>query len=293
MNIEQACSLLGINIGASDEELKKAFRTKAAQYHPDKNKDPNAEATFKTINEAYQFLSANGTTPRQQQTFNFNNGIFDINEIFQQHFQSVFVTNRNTHPQISPIIVSVDIPFELSVNGGIKQITYERNVPCDQCDGKINQCKKCNDSKIISSVSTVEIQIPPGIESMTRMVLKNMGHFSKGRFGVVYCNINVIKDSEMFLNGQNVISNVNLTLLEALKGTKKKVRTVKGEKTLTFQSLIKNNDTIQVSGFGVPPYGSHIFQIKIQYPDDVSKLIEVLETQQNNTEEISGQQSKE
>lgn len=295
MNIEQACNLLGINIGASDEEVKKAFRIKAAQYHPDKNKEPNAETMFKTINEAYQFLSTNGTTPKQQPAFHFNSGVFDINEMINQHFQSVFINNVHAmHSQITPIIVSVDVPFELSVTGGKKQITYERTVPCDQCGKNTNEkCTKCNGTKIISSVSTVEIQIPPGVESMMRLMIKNMGHFSNGRYGVVYCNINVIKDSEMFLDGPNVISAVNLTLLEALKGIKKKVRTVKGEKTLTFQPLVKNNDTIQVSGFGVPPFGSHIFQVKVQYPDDVSKLIEVLETQQNNTEEISGQQNKE
>ena len=49
--------MLGISKGASSEEIKKAFRTKAKQLHPDRNSDnPNAEAQFKEANEAYDIL---------------------------------------------------------------------------------------------------------------------------------------------------------------------------------------------------------------------------------------------
>ena len=49
--------VLGINKGASPEEIKKAFRTKARELHPDRNSDnPNAEAQFKEANEAYDIL---------------------------------------------------------------------------------------------------------------------------------------------------------------------------------------------------------------------------------------------
>jgi hypothetical protein len=49
--------VLGIDKGASPEEIKKAFRTKAKQLHPDRNSDnPNAEAQFKEANEAYDIL---------------------------------------------------------------------------------------------------------------------------------------------------------------------------------------------------------------------------------------------
>ena len=49
--------VLGINKAASQEEIKKAFRTKAKELHPDRNSDnPNAEAQFKEANEAYDIL---------------------------------------------------------------------------------------------------------------------------------------------------------------------------------------------------------------------------------------------
>ncbi|GIT12416.1 MAG: hypothetical protein CM1200mP33_6020 [Chloroflexota bacterium] len=49
--------ILGVSKKATDEQLKSAFRKKALEYHPDRNKSKDAEEKFKEINEAYQILS--------------------------------------------------------------------------------------------------------------------------------------------------------------------------------------------------------------------------------------------
>ena len=50
-------SVLGVARNASEEEIRRAFRRKAMEYHPDRNKNADAEEKFKEINEAYQVLS--------------------------------------------------------------------------------------------------------------------------------------------------------------------------------------------------------------------------------------------
>ena len=49
--------VLGVGRSSSEEEIKKAFRKKALELHPDRNKSPDAEEKFKEVNEAYQVLS--------------------------------------------------------------------------------------------------------------------------------------------------------------------------------------------------------------------------------------------
>ena len=58
--------VLGLTKGASDEEIKRAFRKLAKQYHPDVSKEPDAEAKFKEIGEAYEQFSQDKLNRRRE-----------------------------------------------------------------------------------------------------------------------------------------------------------------------------------------------------------------------------------
>ena len=59
--------ILGVGRGVGEEDIRRAFRKKAMEFHPDRNKSPDAEEKFKEINEAYQVLSDSGKRSRYDQ----------------------------------------------------------------------------------------------------------------------------------------------------------------------------------------------------------------------------------
>ncbi len=163
---------LGIEKGASQDEVKKAFRKLAHKYHPDKG--TGDEAKFKEINEAYQVLS--DEKKRQQydqfgQAFHGNGasgagqgfGGFDFSgfsshgfdgsgfeDIFSEMFGGGRPGRRGGARAGSDIQVDVELSFEEMVNGTRKDIRFRKFSRCDICSGTGGQpgsreesCKEC------------------------------------------------------------------------------------------------------------------------------------------------------
>ena len=99
MNFEKALRILGLNSNFTEEELKKAHRALVNKYHPDRNKDPEAEDKMKEINEAREFLVKHlktGNRPFErnnsqytQNTSNYNNNRYD-NDIARYTMKKYF-----------------------------------------------------------------------------------------------------------------------------------------------------------------------------------------------------------
>ena len=170
--------VLGISKDASEQEIKKAYRSLAKKYHPDMNKSPDAEEKFKEINEAYEVLSDPdkkakydqfgfaGVDPNAASGFGgFSSGSFDdLNDIFGSMFGgggfSGFSgfggsTSRNsTAPRKGQDrYMQMNVSFMDAIFGKNETINLSVDEKCSQCNGSgaasssdIITCSRCNGS---------------------------------------------------------------------------------------------------------------------------------------------------
>ena len=137
--------ILGVERGATDAEIKRAFRRLAQQWHPDVNTDPAAQAQFKEINEAYQVLS----DPQRRQMYDtFGRaglggdpeggfaGFGGFGDIFDAFFGGATTGQRRGRPQAgSDLRYDLRITFEEAARGTDKEIEFRVLGPCETCGG--------------------------------------------------------------------------------------------------------------------------------------------------------------
>ena len=147
--------VLGVSKGASEDEIKKAYKKMARKYHPDLNPgDKTAEEKFKEVNEAYEVLSDPQKKARYDQFGhagvdpNFGAGggfdgagfdFGDLGDIFGSFFGGGFGGGRRANPNApqrgESIRMSVSISFEEAAFGCEKSVTLDRYEQCDSCHG--------------------------------------------------------------------------------------------------------------------------------------------------------------
>ena len=174
--------LLGVDRGASEDEIKKAYRKLARKYHPDlnpENKD-EAEAKFKDVSEAYEVLMDKDKRARYDQFghagVNQNGGGFqwsdfthysDIEDIFGGLGGSIFDmffgggrASRRRGPQKGgDLRYDMTISLSNAFSGLEKALTLEKNIVCDECNGSRAKkgtsprtCPQCHGSGQMQSV---------------------------------------------------------------------------------------------------------------------------------------------
>lgn len=182
--------VLGVAKGATDDEIKKAYRKLSKKYHPDINKEPDAEEKFKEISEAYEVLSDAqkraaydqyghaGTNPNFGGGGGFGGGYGDFGGFsgggfggFEDIFDTFFGgggsrgANPNAPRQGADLQYTIKLKFEEAIFGLEKTIRYNREEECHTCHGngakpgtQPETCHKCGGSGSIN----VERQTPLG-----------------------------------------------------------------------------------------------------------------------------------
>ena len=170
--------VLGVEKGATAEQIKKAYRKKAMQYHPDRNPgDKTAEEKFKELGEAYEVLSDQEKRSRYDQ-FGFQGvdpnfgggagfdgfggfgGFGDFGDIFGEFFGggSRRSTAQNAPRRGENVGVRLDLTFEEAAFGCEKEVSAQRIENCATCsgsgsaDGVIETCTQCHGTGQVRTV---------------------------------------------------------------------------------------------------------------------------------------------
>src|SRR5680860_425311 len=145
--------VLGVNRTATDQEIKRAYRTKARKYHPDVNKDSGAEDDFKEVNEAHEVLSnadrraaydryghasSGGPGGMGGDPFGFGGAGSPFSDIFDSFFggaQAGASRRSSAPPRGGDIQISIELTFEEAVFGVEKDVEIDRLETCESCNG--------------------------------------------------------------------------------------------------------------------------------------------------------------
>jgi curved DNA-binding protein len=238
---------LEINENASADEIKKAYRKLARKYHPDVNKDPQAEDKFKEINAAYEVLS---NPEKKQQYDQHGDSMFggqnfhdfargqgsnvDLDEILRQMFGGGAGFGRGGFSQggfggfSQPDLdtnAQITIPFDVAVLGGKQFINLNSE--------------------------SFDIKVPEGIEDGQKIRAKGKGKSYQGQRGDLIIKINIATSPDYERKDDTLIKTFDLPLKTALFGGKIELKTIHKDITLKVPQNTKQNQRFRVKELGV------------------------------------------
>ncbi|MGD8400087.1 MAG: molecular chaperone DnaJ [Bacillota bacterium] len=330
--------VLGVSKTATDDEIKKAFRKLARQYHPDVNKDnpKAAEAKFKEANEAYSVLS----DPQKRAAYdqyghaandpNFGAGMGGFGDTgfdgFGDIFDMFFGGGRGTHRQRNGPQRGNDLRYDLEVdfeaaafgketvveiprtetcptchgNGakpgtpiktcpvcnGTGQVQVTQNTAfgrfvnvrtCERCHGEgktiETPCPECRGSGRVRKTRKIDVKIPAGVESGSRLRISGEGEagLRGGSPGDLYIYIYVKKHPEFERQGDDIYSEVKISMAQATLGTNIMVSTLDGKVELKIPEGTQYGTSFRLRGRGVTHLrgqgrGDHYVKVKISTP---------------------------
>lgn len=274
--------ILGVTKAATQDEIKKAYRKLALQYHPDRNKTKEGEAKFKEVTRAYEVLSntekrsqydqfghaafeqgagGGGGNPFGGQygpfsyTYSTNgqgfdpSGFTDPFEIFEQFFGG----GNPFGQRARRTVYSLSITFDEAVHGAEKSVTIDKKKQ--------------------------KIKIPAGVDSGSRIRFEN--------YDVL---LDVTPDPKFRREGNDIVTQHEISYPQAALGMDLNVETINGSVKIRVPSGTQPGTLIRLSGRGVPRVrgggtGDHYVKINVVVPKKLSgkqkELLEALQQEES------------
>lgn len=248
---------LGVRRGASDEEIRSAYRKLAREYHPDVNKDPGAEDRFKEVSEAYEVLRDAEKRERYERlganwkagedisgASGFgggNGGGFGAGDSagFSDFFESFFGGRRGGSRG-----------FEgFSMRGGDQEATFEVTLEEAASGGK----RKIS----LADGRDFEVRIPPGVRDGQKIRLAGQGGegASGGPAGDLYLRVRIKRHPRFRREDDNLVVEIPVAPWEAALGATVPVPTLHGSAKVKVPAGSSSGRRLRLRGEGMPGSG--------------------------------------
>ncbi len=308
--------VLGVTRGAAAKEIRSAYRKLARKHHPDVNpNDKAAEARFKAINAAYDVLSEpdkrkkydkygdrwemadqiddaqrqqaagggwfrQGTGPGGPVRFEFGDE-GDLGNVFESLFArgGQRAGGRRRGQDLES---AVEVTLEEALQGTTRTIQLPGAATCTTCGGTGDvagaACHTCQGSGQVLRARRLEVKVPAGVRTGSRVRVAGEGGpgSAGGAQGDLYLVVTTLSHNRFERQGDDLHSDIEVPLVDAVLGGEVEVRTLDGRVALRIPELTQNGRTFRLAGKGMPKLGSPekrgdlIARVRVRLPEQLT-----------------------